>query len=202
MGKRPYHHGDLKNALIGAGAEILARDGVGGLSLRKVAARAGVSRTAPYAHFADKQALIAAISTEGYRRLYRKIKAVIEKNSSLPERQLLEMGSAYMDFALKDPDLFKITFSGVIEKERNYPDLVEISHATFQLLIEVTKACQSAKILEAGPAEKLAIGIWSSVHGFVCLLLDNQIPRGIMRKMNKREMPPFLLKRKIRADKG
>jgi AcrR family transcriptional regulator len=198
MGKRPYHHGDLKNALIGAGAEILAREGVGGLSLRKVAARAGVSRTAPYAHFADKQALIAAISTEGYRRLYRRIKSVIEKNTGLPERQLLEIGSAYIDFAVRDPDLFKITFSGIIEKERDYPDLAEISHATFQLLVEVTKACQSAKILEAGPPEKTAIRVWSGVHGFVCLLLDNQIPHGIMKKLNKREMSAFLLKRKIR----
>jgi AcrR family transcriptional regulator len=198
MGKRPYHHGDLKNALIGAGAEILAREGVGGLSLRKVAARAGVSRTAPYAHFADKQALIAAISTEGYRRLYRRIKSVIEKNTGLPERQLLEIGSAYIDFAVRDPDLFKITFSGIIQKERDYPDLAEISHATFQLLVEVTKACQSAKILEAGPPEKTAIRVWSGVHGFVCLLLDNQIPHGIMKKLNKREMSAFLLKRKIR----
>lgn len=200
MVKRSYHHGDLKNALVEAGAEILAKEGVGGLSLRKVAGRAGVSRTAPYAHFADKQALIAAISTEGYRRLYQKMKAVMEKNAGEPARQLVEIGCAYIDFAVKDPDRFKITFSGVIEKEKDYPDLVEISHATFRLLIGMTKACQTAKILEAGPAEKTAIAVWSVVHGFACLLLENQIPHIIMKELNRRAMVIFLLTRIACAD--
>ena len=75
MAKKQYHHGDLKNALIHAGIAILAKEGVGGLSLRKVAARAGVSHAAPYAHFADKQALIAAISTEGFRLVYDRIRS-------------------------------------------------------------------------------------------------------------------------------
>src|SRR5690606_24649324 len=61
MAKEQYHHGDLKNALIRSGTELLAEEGVTSLSLRQVAARAGVSHSAPYAHFADKQALIAAI---------------------------------------------------------------------------------------------------------------------------------------------
>ncbi len=78
--KKTYHHGDLKNALIKAGVEILAKDGVSGLSLRKVALRAGVSHSAPYSHFADKQALIAAISTEGFRQLYEKVSMVAEAN--------------------------------------------------------------------------------------------------------------------------
>ena len=73
--KKSYHHGDLKNALIKAGIEILAQEGVGELSLRKVAQKAGVSHTAPYAHFTDKQALIAAISTEGFRLLHGQVAA-------------------------------------------------------------------------------------------------------------------------------
>src|SRR6266542_1859848 len=102
--KKTYHHGDLKNALIKAGVEILAKDGVSGLSLRKVASKAGVSHTAPYSHFADKQALIAAISTEGFRQLYEKVSAVAEEYKTKPSRQLVEVAWAYVQFALNDRD--------------------------------------------------------------------------------------------------
>ncbi|MBI3152701.1 MAG: TetR/AcrR family transcriptional regulator, partial [Chloroflexi bacterium] len=98
--KKTYHHGDLKNALIKAGVEILAKDGVSGLSLRKVAMRAGVSHAAPYSHFADKQALIAAISTEGFRQLYERVSGVAEEYKSQPQKQLVEAAWAYVQFAL------------------------------------------------------------------------------------------------------
>ena len=74
-----YHHGDLKNALIQAGIEILSIEGVKGLSLRRVAKRAGVSHAAPYAHFKDKQALVAAISTEGYKKLFAQLTQIDQR---------------------------------------------------------------------------------------------------------------------------
>ena len=95
--KKTYHHGDLKNALIRAGVDILAKDGVTGLSLRKVALKAGVSHSAPYAHFADKQALIAAISTEGFRQLYERVSRVTEKYRNQPDKQLLEVAPKIKD---------------------------------------------------------------------------------------------------------
>jgi len=73
MPEKKYHHGDLKNALIKAGAEILSKEGVSGLSLRKSGQPGRGQPRRPYAHFTDKQALIAAISTEGYRRLYESL---------------------------------------------------------------------------------------------------------------------------------
>ena len=103
MTKSKYHHGDLKNALIAAGIDILASEGVHALSLRAVAQRAGVSHAAPYAHYADKQALIAAISTAGYRRLYDSLRAVGERYAGDPLRQLVEGAWAYVQFALHDP---------------------------------------------------------------------------------------------------
>ena len=90
MPVKKYHHGDLKNALIKAGVEILAKEGVHGLSLRKVAQKAGVSHTAPYSHFSDKQALIAAISTEGFRIIYEKLDSAILRYQSYPLQQLVE----------------------------------------------------------------------------------------------------------------
>lgn len=80
----------MKNALIEAGAEILSKEGVNGLSLRKVASRAGVSHADPYAHFPDKQTLIAALSTEGYRMLYERLDAAVQRYRDDPLRQLVE----------------------------------------------------------------------------------------------------------------
>jgi AcrR family transcriptional regulator len=86
---KSYHHGDLRNALIQAGLELLAEGGVQELDLRKVARRAGVSHAAPYRHFADKQALIAAITEEGFRLLAEQIQATLSEVPDEPFEQLL-----------------------------------------------------------------------------------------------------------------
>src|SRR5512133_2982244 len=100
MQEKKYHHGDLKNALIQAGVEILAKDGLHGLSLRNVARKAGVSHAAPYAHFSDKQALIAAISTEGYKLLYDQLDTAILAFAGDVHQQLIEIAWTYVQFAI------------------------------------------------------------------------------------------------------
>jgi len=164
MTKKNYHHGDLKNALIQAGWEILAREGVGGLSLRKVAQQAGVSHAAPYAHFADKQALIAAISTDGFYRLYERLSEVAGKHSSQPREQFIETAWAYLQFAQTYPDRFKLMFSGILEKEKDYPEFVEISYKNLRLIVSIVEACQSAGILRPGPADAAAARRSDSAH--------------------------------------
>ncbi len=195
MPPQKYHHGDLKNALIKAGIEILAEEGVPGLSLRKVALRAGVSHSAPYAHFADKQALIAAISTEGYRKLYGDLETVRREFSDDPLRQLVEAAWVYTRFALDDPAHFKITFSGAVEKEKDYPDFVEVSKHSFQVVADIVRDCQSAGILCPGPTDAVAVSVWSMVHGFVSLLLESQISHTVTEQMTPREMLVFALSR-------
>jgi AcrR family transcriptional regulator len=186
--KKSYHHGDLKNALIEAGADILSKDGVSGLSLRKVAQKAGVSHTAPYAHFADKQALIAAISTEGYKKLYKQIAQAAEQYRSDPLQRLVESSWAYVEFALDEPDHFKVTLSGMIEKEQDYPAFVETAKQTFSLVVDIVAQCQRAGILRKGAADLTAVSVWALIHGFVTLLLENQISHTVLDRYTVREM--------------
>jgi AcrR family transcriptional regulator len=193
MVKKKYHHGDLKNALIEAGAEILSKEGVNGLSLRKVASRAGVSHAAPYAHFPDKQTLIAAISTEGYRMLYERLDAAVQHYRDDPLRQLVEAAWAYVQFALGDPAHFKVTLSGVVEKEKDYPAYVEMSRKSFGLVVQIVEACQAAGVLKPGPADATAVSVWSLVHGFVSLLLEGQISHALLDRLTVREMLIFSL---------
>jgi AcrR family transcriptional regulator len=190
-----YHHGDLKNALIQAGMEILAREGVGGLSLRKVAKQAGVSHAAPYSHFTDKQALIAAISTEGFKQLYAQIEAVKESYRENPEDLLVETAWAYVQFALNAPDRFKLMFSSVLEKEKDYPDFVEISHKNFRQVVEIIAICQEAGMLNAGDPELVALSLWGTVHGFVSLLLEGQISHTVLEKKSLKDILVFMIRR-------
>jgi AcrR family transcriptional regulator len=191
--KKTYHHGDLKNALIQAGVEILAEDGVSGLSLRKVALKAGVSHSAPYAHFVDKQALIAAISTEGFRQLYERVSGVTEKYKSQPSKQLIEVAWAYVQFAMDDPDRFKVMFSAVLEKEKEYPEFVTESQRNFQLVKMIVEANQASGALRSGPTELAALSAWGIVHGFVMLLLEGQIPHTVLEQMSLRQLLEFQL---------
>lgn len=183
-----YHHGDLKNALIEAGLEVLSEKGEQGLSLRKVAKKVGVSHAAPYAHFADKQALIAAISTKGYEELYNLVLETALKYPNDPVHRLIETAWTYVQYALEKPDQFKITFSGVVETENSYPEYVEVSKKNFSLVVQSVNACQEIGALKTGDSDLLAIHIWSSVHGFVLLLLENQISGDLLSRYSTREM--------------
>jgi len=180
MAQKNYHHGDLKNALIKAGIEILAKEGVGALSLRKVAQKAGVSHSAPYSHFPDKQSLIAAISTEGFNQLSGELRSVIERYKDDPKRQLMDGALVYVQFAMDNADTFKIMFSGVLEKEKEYPSFVEASRKTFELVVGIVRACQDAGILRSTSPEMMAVTVWGQVHGIISLALEGQISHTVL----------------------
>lgn len=196
-----YHHGDLKNALIKAGIEILSKEGIEALSLRKVAKKAGVSHTAPYAHFADKQALIAAVAAEGYKKLYEQLISAQDAHDE-PLARLMATAHAYLQFALDEPDHFRITFSGVVEVEKNYPDYVEQSKRCFALVVAVVEACQAKGFFEKGDTHLVAVSTWSCIHGFVQLLLANQLPGALTSQYSIHDMFNFHLQRVLQRDFG
>jgi AcrR family transcriptional regulator len=188
MTAKTYHHGDLKNALIKAGIDILSKEGIEGLSLRKVAQRAGVSHNAPYSHFTDKQSLIAAISTEGFKQLYGELGIAIASYQGDPRSQLREGAWAYVQFAMNNTDTFKIMFSGVLEKEKEYPAFVEISQKTFERVVDIVRACQAAGVLRSTSPEAMAVGVWGQIHGIISLLLEGQIPHIVLDRFGIREI--------------
>src|SRR5512140_1064525 len=186
--RKQYHHGDLKNALIQAGAEILAGEGVAGLTLRKAAQRAGVSHSAPYAHFADKQALVAAISTEGLRTLRARIEEATRPHAGDPLRRLVEAAWETVRFGLEQPDHYRVTFSNAIEREADYPDYVALAHGSFDALVALVEECQAAGVVPPGPADVALVELWSLVHGLVSLVINGQAPQRVLVRRSPRQL--------------
>jgi AcrR family transcriptional regulator len=190
MPKSAYHHGDLKNALIQAAIDIVATDGVYGLTLRKAARRAGVSHNAPYAHFEDKQALIAAIALDGHNKIHALIEKIDGQFPDDPLKQLVNLAWAYVQFGIESPAHYKITFSGLIENEKNYPAFVEVSHDSLIMLQKIVAACLATGILRSGNfgEEMAAISIWGLIHGLVSLAIEGQVPSKLMKSIPPRLM--------------
>jgi len=201
MARENYHHGDLKNALIQAGIEILAEEGVGGLTLRKAARKAGVSHAAPYAHFGDKQTLIAAIASDGHSKINERLRVVLENHAGDPLQQFLGAVWAYMQFGLEAPAHYKITFSGSIQDEHVHPEFVEFSQRNMQLLKTIVERCREAGILDANgmDAELQAIGLWGLIHGLVTLTIQGQLPSNLMRRVGPEDMVIATLQQVVRV---
>jgi AcrR family transcriptional regulator len=175
--KRPqaYHHGDLRHALIEAGLELLAEGGARELDLRKVARRAGVSHAAPYRHFADKQALIAAINEEGFLLLAERIEATLRDTPDEPFEQVLGVARAYVGFAETHPLLMREMFSGLSIDREAYVNLNTASKTVYRLYIDVIRRGQERGEITSGDPAALAGVLWSVLHGLAMLIIEVQM---------------------------
>src|SRR5271169_4924111 len=107
---KPYHHGDLRDTLIDLAVGALEQEGPEALSLRGLATRAGVSGMAPYRHFADKAALLAAAARRGFANLRERLASVDDQAD--PKKALVAFGVVYVRFACERPGLFRLMFAG------------------------------------------------------------------------------------------
>jgi AcrR family transcriptional regulator len=162
--KSTYHHADLRPALLAAARRMLERDGPAALSLREVARRAGVSHNAPYRHFADRAALLAAVAAEGFDTLAARMHEAAAK--AAPERRLSAIGAAYVRFALDAPNLFRLMFGGLV-RGADHADLAAAGARAYAVL---AGAAKSEK-----PSPTRAVAAWATVHGLAHLLLEGQI---------------------------
>ena len=171
---KPYHHGDLRNALVASGLEVLAEQGAEALNLREVARRAGVSHAAPYRHFADKTALIEAIAEDGFHQLWAAIEKVSSKHAKDAPHKLLALGLGYVRFAIDHPDHFRVMFTSARDPHAN-PSLYAASKTGFGVLVETLRAGQVSGELAKGDPVEQAKTLWATMHGLAVLLIDNQI---------------------------
>lgn len=175
--KPGYHHGDLRQALVNAALALIAeRQDARGVSLREVARRVGVSQAAPYRHFDDKDALLAAVAEDGFQRLLAALQANATTAIADPLQRLRVSGVAYVAFAIAHPSHYRVMFGAFQSDNPAYPTLNAVGREAFAVMVEAIVAGQSAGLIKAGDPRQLAWVTWSLVHGLAMLLIEQQLP--------------------------
>ena len=168
----------LGDELLKAAAALVAERGPQGFSLREVARRARVSEAAPYWHFAGKEALLAGVAEEGFVALAALMAEVCERVKD-PDRQLQELGVAYVRFALAHPSHLRVMFGPEIRDKNARPTLKAAGDRAFGLLVSAISDGQRAGRVQQGDTEELAVAAWALVHGLSALIIDGQLRRRV-----------------------
>jgi AcrR family transcriptional regulator len=182
-GRKPYHHGALHAALVEASIALAREGGPDRVILREAARAAGVSHSAAYRHFADREALLAEVSRYARGELAAEMRRRV-KRAKDPRARLRAVGRAYVDFALSQPGLFRTAFmahpaaaqiDGRDSPARPTGGPQPDSADPFDLLGQVLDECQAAGLLDPHRRPGAEIGAWSAVHGLAGLLLDGPL---------------------------
>jgi AcrR family transcriptional regulator len=172
--RRSYHHGDLRRALLEEAVRTIDAEGVDALTLRTVGRRLGVSRTALYRHFADKNALLATVAREGFRTFrLALVDAWVGAGQGLAGFEA--MGAAYVRFAVAHPSHYRVMFGRFLEKATADPELGQEASGAFQALVDALVQLQERKLARPDDPRQLALFVWAVVHGVAMLAIDGQL---------------------------
>jgi AcrR family transcriptional regulator len=163
-----YHHGALREELLEACVRLIETEGIGAVSLRRVAREAGVSPGAPYHHFPDRAALLAAISVRGFEQLETDLTAARGNETSFRE-VLLALVVAYVTFARRHKAYFQLMFRPELSQPERHPDARKAGDSAFAVLTDVVAGCG------VSDPDGLAVSLWAFGHGLASLAIDGQL---------------------------
>ena len=187
-GKRGYHHGNLREALVQAALSLIGERGSEGVTLAEAARMAGVSAAAPYRHFKDREALMAAVAGEGYAKFADALEKAWHDGAPDPVKALERVGHAYLAFARNEPAFYAAMFEAGINHGDD-PDLSLESNRAFGVLRDASAAVHATLPEDRrAPPLMIALHIWSFAHGIASLF-----QRGDMARRNLPVTPEELL---------
>ena len=171
---RPYHHGDLRHALITTARAMLATDQDWTFTLRAVARRAGVSHAAPYRHFRDREALLRELARTGYVQLGQAMAAAMPAGHADMREKFVAGALACIDFALGNPGLYRLMFSADADKSAD-PQLHDAAMQAFGILLALLEDGQRGGQFRPAAVPAQAAGAWAQVHGLAMLAINGQL---------------------------
>lgn len=166
-----YHHGNLRLALLQAAIDQIKEHGVEKLSMRGIARMVGVSQTAPYRHFEDKNHLLSEVATQAFTELHHSSMAAVDPLKS-PLRNIHATGLIYLQYAMDNPEKYRVIFGNSIQNRRSYHKMVEAGEKSFQILINLVEQGIKDGEFIPGCSLLLANALWTQVHGAASLILD------------------------------
>jgi AcrR family transcriptional regulator len=170
-----YHHRDLRASLLDTVTKMIAERGVEYVTMRELAHRVGVSRSAPYRHFKDKSALLAAVAEEGFTRLADSLHAIYQDNAEDPLLCLQTMCVAYVMFAIENPTHYRLMYGEEVFKRADHPNVTAAASSVFSEVIKIVHQCRAANLLKPGSPAEIGQTAWALAHGLSLLWLDGLI---------------------------
>jgi AcrR family transcriptional regulator len=169
-----YHHGSLRDSLVETCVGLIEAEGIGAVSLRRVAREAGVSSGAPYHHFADRSGLLAAIAIRGAELLERELRSSVA-DAPTAIRALVRALEAYVHFARTHSGYVHVMLRPELFEPEKHPDAVQAGGGSIQLLTDIVEQCQREGSAPAGDPTPLVGMIWALAVGIVTLWLDGPL---------------------------
>jgi AcrR family transcriptional regulator len=175
---KPYHHGDLRRALIEAGFQLVEEGGVEQLSVREAARRAGVSPGAPFRHFDSREALITAVAIEAQRRFRAEILVALKETPpGDPLARFRSFGVAYLRWAMRNPAHFEIISSGRLFAYDKSDDLLRDNAELIGMAEQALKEAAGRDQLRTADLDHVLIAARALVYGFARMNIDGHFPR-------------------------
>ncbi|NBC34381.1 MAG: TetR family transcriptional regulator [Alphaproteobacteria bacterium] len=168
-GRRSYHHGNLREALVAAAVRLIGEKGPGGFTFAEAARAAGVSPAAPYRHFRDRDALLADVAAQGFDRFTAALEAAWNDGAPDPLAALERLGRAYLDFARREPAYYAAMFEANLPADL-HQEVTRAGDAAFAVLRRAADAvCDRLPTDRRPPALMVALHVWSLAHGIAAL---------------------------------
>jgi AcrR family transcriptional regulator len=192
MPERPYHHGDLRNALLAQAERDLRDRGAAALSLRELAREVGVSHGAPRRHFPDRQALLDALAQSGFERLGDSLAAAVAGAGDDFEARLGAVAAAYIRFATGDPALLALMFAAKHREDDAAGVFEQAAQRAFAVMLELIAQGQAQGRLERGDPERVGLVLFATIQGIATLSTGGMIEAGQVDELTGDAIASFL----------